>query len=230
MLYTSQQDIVYPSSDGEPLAESYTHLYAILTTLEVLKQYLSGRQATVLADQFLYYNEGYPRMRVAPDVMVIFEVKPGGRDNYKIWEEGQVPQVIFEMTSEGTKNQDLEFKKRLYEQLGVYEYWLFDPRGEWIPQQLKGYRLEEDSYRLITDGRSEPLKLRLVVEGELIGFYREDNGEKLLIPDELAQALAQETTARQDAEAKLQETQQRLADTESLLQQYRERFGELPNA
>lgn len=229
MQTISQQEIFYPSSDGEPLAESYTHLYAILTTLEVLKQYLSGRQATVLADQFLYYAQGFPKIRVAPDVMVIFDVAPGGRDNYKIWEEGQVPKVIFEMTSKGTKNQDLEFKKILYEQLGVSEYWLFDPRGEWIKEKLKGYRLQEDIYQLITDGRSEPLQLRLVIEGELIGFYREDTGEKLLIPDELAQALAQETTARQDAEAKLEETQQRLANTETLLQQYREQFGDLPN-
>jgi Uma2 family endonuclease len=230
MLQTlPKQEIFYPSSDGEPLAESYTHLYAILTTLEVLKQYLSGRQATVLADQFLYYAEGFPRIRVAPDVMVIFDVAPGGRDNYKIWEEGQVPKVIFEITSKGTKNQDLEFKKILYEQLGVSEYWLFDPKGEWIKEKLKGYRLQEDTYQLITDGRSEPLQLRLVIEGELIGFYREDTGEKLLIPDELAQALAQETTARQDAEAKLEETQQILADTQNLLQQYREQFGDLPN-
>ncbi|MDJ0731997.1 MAG: Uma2 family endonuclease, partial [Crocosphaera sp.] len=65
-------DIIYPSSDGEPVAETYIHLYAILTTLEVLKQYLSGQQATVLANQFMYYSQGLPRMRVAPDVMVIF--------------------------------------------------------------------------------------------------------------------------------------------------------------
>jgi Uma2 family endonuclease len=224
-----KQEIFYPSSDGEPLAESHTHLYAILTTLEVLKQYLSGRQATVLADRFLYYSEGYPKLRVAADVMVIFDVAPGGRDNYKIWEERQVPKVIFEMTSAGTKGKDLEFKKTLYEQLGVDEYWLFDPRGEWIPEKLKGYRLEEDTYRIIKDGRSEPLKLRLSIEGELIGFYREDTGEKLPLPDELAQALAQETTARREAEARLEETQQRLTDTETLLQQYREQFGELPN-
>jgi hypothetical protein len=51
-----KQEILYPSSDGKPLAESYTHLHAILTTLEVLKQYLSGRRATVLADRFLYYQ------------------------------------------------------------------------------------------------------------------------------------------------------------------------------
>lgn len=161
--------------------------------------------------------------------MVIFDVAPGGRDNYKIWEEGQVPKVIFEMTSKGTKNQDQEFKKILYEQLGVFEYWLFDPREEWIKEKLKGYRLQEDTYQLITDGRSEPLQLRLVIEEELIGFYPEDTGEKLLIPNELAEALAQETTARQDAEAKLEETQQRLADTRTLLQQYQEQFGNLLN-
>src|SRR4028118_101035 len=91
----------YPSADGEPVAETYDHLYALLTTLEVLKQYLAGRQATVLGNQFLYYAQGFPKLRVAPDVMVIFDVAPGGRDNYKIWEEGQVPVVIFEMTSQG---------------------------------------------------------------------------------------------------------------------------------
>jgi len=81
-LTPQKTEIFYPSSDGKPLAESYVHLYAIHVTLEVLKQYLQGRQATVLADQFLYYSQGYPRLRVAPDVMVIFDVAPGGRDNF----------------------------------------------------------------------------------------------------------------------------------------------------
>lgn len=224
----SQTEIIYPSSDGEPLAESYSHLYAILTTLEVLKQYLANRLGTVLANQFLYYSQGFPKLRVAPDVMVIFDVAKGGRDNYKIWEEHQVPQVIFEMTSNRTRNQDQEFKKNLYEQLGVTEYWLFDPRGEWISEQLIGYRLECDRYELIEDNCSQPLQLRLVVEGELIGFYCQDTGEKLLIPDELATALQQESSARQAAEARLQETQQRLEEMEALLQRYREQFGDLP--
>ncbi len=246
---TSKPEIIYPSSDNQPVAETYTYLYAILTTLEVLKQYLAGRQATVLANQYMYYNQGFPKMRVAPDVMVIFDVKPGGRDNYKIWQEKQVPRVIFEITSAGTKNQDQEFKKILYEQLEVEEYWLFDPRGEWIPEKLQGYRLEEEEYQLITDSRSIPLQLRLEVEGELIGFYREDTGEKLLIPEELAKALHQEVLARQQVEAELKQevlarqqaeaeldkerqkkelAQQKLAEMETLLQHYREQFGELP--
>ncbi|TAE13648.1 MAG: Uma2 family endonuclease [Oscillatoriales cyanobacterium] len=249
-------EIIYPSADGEPVAETYDHLYAILTTLEVLKQYLTDRRATVLANQFLYYAQGFPKLRVAPDVMVIFDVEPGGRDNYKIWEESQVPKVIFEMTSPGTKSEDIINKKDLYEGIEVQEYWLFDPRGEWIPEQLRGYRLGEDGYELIRDSRSDVLQLRLEIEGKLIGFYREDNGEKLLIPDELASALKAERqraeSERQRAEAESQRAEaesqraeaesqraeaesqraeaesQRATELESLLASYRSQFGELP--
>ncbi len=236
-LYTAPPttEIFYPSGDGEPVAETFDHLYALLVTLEVLRQYVAGQQATVLGNQFLYYSQGYPKLRVAPDVMVIFNVEPGGRDNYKIWEEGEVPSVIFEFTSEGTRNQDESFKMTLYEQLGVQEYWQFDPRGEWIPEQLRGYRLHRDLYEPITNGQSEALKLRLTVENKIIGFYRLDTGEKLLIPEEMAEALRQEVLARREAEARAEEERQRAEEErrraeelEAQLARYRERFGELP--
>ncbi len=222
-----ESEIFYPSADGEPVAETYDHLYALLTTLEVLKQYLANRQATVLGNQFLYYAQGFPKLRVAPDVMVIFDVAPGGRNNYKIWEEGQVPTVIFEMTSFDTKGQDKIFKKTLYEQLGVKEYWLFDPKGEWVKQQLRGYRLRGEIYEPIQDGRSEPLQLRLVIEGKLIGFYREDTGGKLLIPDELAEALRQEVLARQQAEEVAEQERQRAEQAELQIEQLKARLRSL---
>ena len=204
---------VYPSSDGKPVAETFVHLYAMLVTIEVLTQYLQGQQATVLGNQFMYYNQGFPHMRVAPDVMVVFGVEPGGRDNYKIWEEGEVPSVVFEMTSKGTRSKDEVFKKTLYAQLGVQEYWLFDPKNEWLEPALQGYRLrsdpEEPYYEPIGDGICEPLQLRLVHEGQLIGFYRQDNDERLLIPSELAIALKQEALARQQAEKQAEEERQR---------------------
>ncbi|MCC3642675.1 MAG: Uma2 family endonuclease [Microcoleus sp. PH2017_33_LGB_O_A] len=219
-------EIIYPSADGEPVAE---------TTLSVLKQYLADRRATVLANQFLYYAQGFPKVRLTPDVMVIFDVEPGGRDNYKIWEEGQVPKVIFEMTSPSTQSEDKVIKKDLYERLEVQEYWLFDPKGEWIPEKLRGYRLGVEGYQIITDSRCEVLQLRLEIEGKLIGFYREDNGEKLLTPDELASALKAERqraeAERQHAEVESQRAQsesQRAAELESLLARYREQFGKLP--
>jgi Uma2 family endonuclease len=215
-------EIIYPSSDGKPVAETYDHLYAILIVLEVLRQYLTGQQATVLGNQFLYYSQGFPKLRIAPDVMVIFDVQPGGRDNYKIWEEGQVPAVIFEITSPGTKDQDINFKKDLYAQLEVKEYWLFDPKGQWISEKLQGYRLRGETYELITDNLSEPLKLRLAVEDKLIGFYRLDTGEKLLIPSELAAALEQ-------AQAQAEQERQRREEIEAQLDRYRQQFGELPD-
>ena len=221
--------IFYPSSDGEPVAETYDHFYAILITLEVLKQYLSDRRATVLGNQFMYYARGFPKLRVAPDVMVIFDVEPGGRDNYKIWEEGQTPQVIFEMTSPGTREEDIVRKKDLYEGLQVLEYWLFDPKGEWIEEKLRGYRLQGGTYIPITDSRSQPLQLRLQVEDKLIGFYREDTGEKLLVPEELSAALKNETRQRIEAEERAEDLEARAKDLEAQLARYREQFGDLPN-
>nr|WP_230967446.1 Uma2 family endonuclease [Nostoc commune] len=165
---------------------------------------------------------GFSEVTVAPDVMVIFDVAPGGRDNYKIWQERQVPVVIFEMTSEGTRNQDTGFKKTLYEQLGVLEYWLFDPKGEWIKEQLQGYRLRGEVYEPITDSRCEPLQLRLQIEGQLIGFYREDTGEKLLIPEELAEALKQERLTREQAQEQVRQAE---SQVERLKEHLRRRVG-----
>lgn len=179
-------EIVYPSSDGEPLAETQQHVLAILMTLTLLRLYLQDQQVVVFADQFLYYIEGNPRARVAPDVMVVFDIEKRLYANYKIWEGKQTPTIIFEVTSAGTKEVDWNFKKTLYEQLGVMEYWLFDPYGEWVTEKLQGFRLNEDDiYKPISDNCSQVLQLRLQAEEYLIGFYRIDNGEKLLTPEEL---------------------------------------------
>jgi Uma2 family endonuclease len=238
-------DIFYPSSDGEPWAESYDHLYVIMTTLAMLLAHLKGQQATVLADQFLYYAQGFPRLRVAPDVMVIFGVEPGGRDNYKIWEEGRVPSVIFEMTSPGTRSKDDVEKKHLYESLGVTEYWQFDPRSEWIPEQLRGYRLqgeEEPVYVPISGNISQVLQLRLVVEDKIIAFYRLDDSVKLLPLEELNLALAQQIeqteaeAQRADLESQRAEAEsqradreaQRARELEAQIALYQQQLGELP--
>ena len=73
---------------------------------------------------------------------------------------------------------------------------MFDPSGEWITEQLQGYRLNEEGiYKPITDNCSEVLQLKLQPEEYLIGFYRLDNGEKLLTPEALYPA-AQEANQK----------------------------------
>lgn len=220
-------EIFYPSSDGEPLAETSVHVDAIINVVVALRQYLADQPAIVLADQFLYYAQGFPKLRVAPDVMVIFNVAPGARDNYKTWEEGQVPAVVFEITSEGTRFQDEGFKKTLYEQIEVQEYWQFDPKGEWIAEKLRGYRLQEEHYVEITDRRSQPLQLRLEIDRSLIAFYREDTGEKLLAPDELVTALQAATQARHQAETRATQAETRATQAEQQVEELRKRLRSL---
>lgn len=227
------KEIFYPSEDGEPLAETSVHADAIIATVAVLRNYLAEkfaeRSPVVLADQFLYYAQGFPRLRVAPDVMVIFDIPQQPYDNYKIWETGKIPSIIFEMTSASTQAHDQTKKRELYESIGVLEYWLFDPKGEWIPEKLRGYRRqtnlpenEEESlvYSAIADGLSQVLGLRLEVEDSLISFYRQDNGEKLLIPSELFTALQEEIQR-----AELAEERARLAELEA--QKLRDRLAAL---
>ncbi len=220
-------EIIYPVEDGEPLAESYEHLRAIFNIFSALTQYLMGQQALVLSNQFLFYSQGYPKLRVAPDVMVIFDVAPGGRPNYKIWEERQIPRVIFEITSPSTRRQDQGLKYDLYEQLGITEYWLFDPKGEWIPEQLQGYQLHRGTYELIEDNISQVLQLELRIEGQYIGFYRLDNHAKLLAPDELFTAFQGEKQARLEADFRAEQAQAQVEQERLRIQQAIPRFREL---
>ncbi len=231
---TAKPTIEYPSEDGQPLAETAIHINAIISLVVPLKQHLQEREAIVLSNQFVYYVENFPRLRFAPDVAVVFDVPPGDRNNYKIWEEGQVPAVIFEITSKSTQRQDQVEKKLIYDGLGVQEYWLFDPHGEWIVEQLRGYRWNQEEYISITDGCSQVLGLRLAIEGHLLGLYRLDTGERLLLPDELKVALAaaqeEMEVERQRAEVERQRAdaeRQRAEAAEAELAQLQERLAAL---
>jgi Uma2 family endonuclease len=223
LITEKKPEIFYPSEDGEPLAESFVHIDAIVLLMVLLRQYLQDyfqpQKPLILANQYVYYAENFPRLRFTPDVAVIFGVEPGPRDNYKIWEEKQVPAIIFEITSPGTQNEDKKTKKNLYESIGVQEYWLFDPKAEWIPEQLRGYRLVGGEYQTINDRHSEVLALRLQPEGALLELYRRDTGEKLLLPSEVTEALRQQTLARQVAESNLEQERQR---AERLAEQLRQ--------
>ncbi|NEP46802.1 MAG: Uma2 family endonuclease, partial [Okeania sp. SIO2H7] len=101
--------------------------------------------------------------------------------------------------------------------------------------QLLGYRLKDGVYEEIEDSRSEPLNLELKVEGKLIRFYREDTGEKLLYPRELADRWQQVKKERELAEKEYEQAKQerklaekKAKELEEKLARYRDRFGDLP--
>lgn len=93
---------------------------------------------------FVYYEEGDPTQVVAPDVFVVKGVPRQKRRTYKVWEEGKGPDVVIEVSSRKTRREDLGPKKGTYEMMGVQEYYLFDPLGEYLETPLVGYRLTEE--------------------------------------------------------------------------------------
>ena len=66
--------------------------------------------------------------------------------NYKLWEEGKAPDFVLEVASKSTWREDLGPKRDIYARLGVKEYWLYDPTGEYFSPVLQGLRLAEGTY------------------------------------------------------------------------------------
>src|SRR5262247_974308 len=137
----------------------------------------------------LYYEEGNPAACVAPDVFVVQGVAKGERRTYRLWEEGQPPAVVFAITSRSTRLDDLGTKRALYAMLGVREYFLYDPLGEYLRPPLQGYRLQEGEYQRLppVDPQglaSQVLGLELQLEAGRLRVVHPTTYERLLTPAE----------------------------------------------
>ena len=69
------REIQYPTRDGKPIAETQVHRDAIIDTIQMLEdRYADRPDVHVGGNLLLYYEEGNPRKRLAPDVFVVFGV------------------------------------------------------------------------------------------------------------------------------------------------------------
>ena len=213
--------VYYPESDGEPMAETDTHRKQMTYLLDALEDYFRGdADVYVAGNLFVYYREGDPTRVVAPDVFVVKGVPKRNRRIYQVWKEGKAPDVVFELTSRGTQQEDLGPKKGTYEMLKVQEYFIFDPLGEYLEPRLVGFRLAEWGYRRVAEEPlvSQMLGLELRVEGEMLRLVDPETGEKFLTSLESqearrrAEALAtREIETRRQAEAEVERLQAELA-------------------
>lgn len=203
-------EIIYPDSDGTPMAESDPARDYLVYSVEALDIYFQERRDVyVSGNLFIYYKKGVPSAVVAPDVFVVFGVEKKKRLSYKVWEEeGRVPDFILEVTSRTTQENDEEDKPKKYGSLGVQEYFQYDPTGDYLQPQLKGSRLVGGNYQLIPlnllpDGivsiSSEVLGLDLRLIEKELRFYNPQTGKRLLTHKETEQARKQESQARRDA-------------------------------
>ncbi len=178
--------IVYPETDGEPMAENTLQFQWIVTIKEGLEAvFLDQPDVFVAGDLFWYPVEGDPTTRTAPDTLVVFGRPKGHRSSYLQWQEGGIaPKVVVEVLSPGNRVNEMLRKFQFYERYGVEEYYIYGPdklelfgwlrRGEVleeIPQMngwtspLLGVRFDLSQDELTITG---PDGRRFLTFGELI--------------------------------------------------------------
>src|SRR5437016_1218089 len=82
-------EIEYPTGDGEPMAETPTHGHQLYYCVFALQTHFADDPETFIAgNNFLYYVEGNTSQVVSPDCYVVFGIGNEDRDVYKVWEEG----------------------------------------------------------------------------------------------------------------------------------------------
>lgn len=211
-----QREIHYPESDGTPMAETDLHrneMFDLITALD--RRYRDEPDVYVTGNLFFYYVQGDPRAVVAPDVFLVKGVEKRTRETYKLWEEGRVPSLVIELTSDSSQDVDLPKKKPCYERLGIEEYFLHDPYQDYLDPSLQGFRLVNGRYQPIVpepDGslRSLTTGLLLRTEGKRLRLVDAATDEPLLWGEERDAELDKERAARRALEEELEKLRREL--------------------
>lgn len=197
--------VQYPDSDGQPMADNTKQFRWIVVIKENLERLFSDDDNVFIAGDLLWYPvEGEPKIRQAPDVMVVFGRPKGDRGSYRQWEEAAIaPQVVFEILSPGNRPGEMLRKLNFYQRYGIEEYYIYDPDSN----ELTGLQRSGKSLQLIGDmsGWVSPrLGIRFQLLDNALEIYRPD-GERFLTSVELDDQLSLERGRVQALEAKLRE-------------------------
>ena len=215
---SAQTQVFYPETDGMPLPDGFyqhSHFLEIISTLKFF--FYSLREDVVVAgDIFIYYEEGDPQVKIAPDCFVVFGVSVESferNDTYLMWDVGKAPDFVLEIGSPSTASNDLGDKRELYASLGIAEYWRFDPSGgDHYGEPLVGETLGNGEYHRMAMN-SEPdssvwshsptLNLELHwIDGRL-RFYDPAGSRWLQNIEEIGEDAKTERAAREAAEARM---------------------------
>ena len=233
----SPRVIDYPSSDGKPMTESEAQFLPLTYAALALREHFEQRgDVYVGANMFLYFEENNPRAVVAPDVFVVVGAPKHVRDSYLLWNEPKGPDFVLEITSRSTRHQDQGRKKRIYASLGVGEYFLFDPTGDYLRPRLQGFVLRQGRYERLPAAPlphgepslySEAVGLHLRVRGEELRLYDPDKGHDLFYYSEWAKAHAREEDRATKEEAMRKAAEDRAAKEEAARKAAEARIAEL---
>ena len=189
----------------------------------------------VVGNLLVYYQQGDASKSVSPDLMVVFGAAKQVRSSYRVWEEPKAPDFVLEIASESTYRADRGGKRDIYADMGVPEYWQYDPAGSYLDPPLLGFRLVEGRYVAIPavsqEGgllvvRSEVLGLELHLRPgapvrEALHFYDSVRGEYLRTYREADQAREEAERGREEAERGCDEEAQARREAEARLREER---------
>lgn len=210
-------DIVYPESDGQPMADNTKQFRWIVTIKEGLEALFADDPDVFVAGDLLWYPvEGRPDIRQAPDVLVAFGRPKGDRGSYLQWQEEDIPpQVVFEIMSPGNTVAEMTRKFRFYERYGIEEYYVYDPdTGELSGWQRQGELLEE--IEEMVGWVSPRLGIRFDLDGIELVLYRPD-GERFATYVELMAQRDQAEQRAEEAERRAEQAEERAQRLEEQL-------------
>jgi Uma2 family endonuclease len=213
-MVTELKQIEYPESDGKPMADNTLQYRWIVTIQGGIDAMLKDNPDVFVAGDLLWYPvEGNNKIRVAPDIMVVFDRPKGERGSYLQWRENNVtPQVVFEILSPGNTLIEMARKLQFYNNYGVEEYYLYDPEKNdfsgWIRRE-NGLEVIEN----IDNWISPRLRIRFVPGESELEIYRPD-GRKFVSFLELdtQRQLAEERANLEEQRANLEEQRANLEE------------------
>ncbi len=199
MTIALDREVIYPDSDGQPMADN-TEQFQWIVLLKENLECLFAKDADVFVggDLLWYPVEGHPEIRVAPDVMVALGRPKGKRGSYRQWQENnQPPQVVFEILSPGNTLKEMTKKLKFYEYYGVEEYYVYNPDTN----ELTGLERQNGELTIIEEmvnWVSPRLDIRFEVTAETLQVYYPDGRRFLTTVELAAQAEREKLRAEQE--------------------------------
>ncbi len=203
--------VLYPDSDGKPMADN-TIQYRWIVRLATNLKWLLKDQTAFVAGDLLWHPvqvEVPPAPSQAPDVMVVMGRPDRDRGSYKQWEEENIaPQVVFEILSPSNTAREMLAKQTFYEEHGVLEMFFYDPESYDFWGLVRNHPKEDFSpiTPLSFPWSSPLLKIRFeLFEDGLAVFY--PNGERFKEPGEFIQERDQAQKERDQAQKERDQAQ-----------------------
>jgi Uma2 family endonuclease len=221
--------VLFEDEGQEEMGETLPHTAAINVLANGLAAHFSRRpELTVLSDMNLYYHPTRRWAYVSPDVMVVRPPAPlpDSLRSYRIGQTGPAPTLAIEVLSRRSfQQQDLTNKPVIYAELGVAEYILVDPTGEFLPERLLLKRLRNDQTwedeQDADGGVTSDFGFRVVFEADDQVRVLAATGEPYPRPVEAYLKAQAETEARAAAEAARAAAESRVHDLEAELARLR---------